>query len=132
MNKHKIEAKVNGKSVSFAVDSNERLIDMLRNRMGLTGTKEGCGKGDCGSCVVIVDGKTVNSCLMLAAQADGREIVTIEGLGTPKKLHPLQKAFVEKGAIQRARRSGRQSVATSAGARGTSRSSTPYKRRPPR
>ena len=100
MNKHKIKAKVNGESVSFAVDSNERLIDMLRNRMGLTGTKEGCGKGDCGSCVVIVDGKTVNSCLMLAAQADGKEVVTIEGLGTPEKMHPLQKAFVEKGAVQ--------------------------------
>jgi carbon-monoxide dehydrogenase small subunit len=100
MNKHKIKAKVNGKSVSFAVDSNERLIDMLRNRIGLTGTKEGCGKGDCGSCVVIVDGKTVNSCLMLAAQADGKAIVTIEGLGTPEKMHPLQKAFAEKGAVQ--------------------------------
>ncbi len=100
MNKHKVKARVNGKSVSFVVDSNERLIDMLRNRMGLTGTKEGCGKGDCGSCVVIVDGKTVNSCLMLAAQADGKSIVTIEGLGTPEKMHPLQKAFVDKGAIQ--------------------------------
>ena len=100
MSKHLIKTNVNGKAVSFNVDSQERLIDMLRNRMGLTGTKEGCGKGDCGSCVVVVDGKTVNSCLMLAAQVNGKKVITIEGLGTPEKLHPIQEAFVEKGAVQ--------------------------------
>jgi carbon-monoxide dehydrogenase small subunit len=100
MSKHSIKTNVNGRDISLTVDSNERLIDMLRNRMGLTGTKEGCGKGDCGSCVVIVDGKTVNSCLMLAVQAHGKKIITIEGLGSPEKLHPLQEAFVEKGAVQ--------------------------------
>jgi aerobic carbon-monoxide dehydrogenase small subunit len=100
MAEHLIKTSVNGKNVSFTVDSNERLIDMLRNRMNLTGTKEGCGKGDCGSCVVIVDGKTVNACLMLAPQAQGKKIVTIEGLGSPEKLHPIQESFVEKGAVQ--------------------------------
>ena len=100
MSKHLIKTNVNGKNISFTVDSNERLIDLLRNRMNLTGTKEGCGKGDCGSCVVIVDGKTVNACLMLAPQAQGKKIVTIEGLGSPEKLHPIQESFVEKGAVQ--------------------------------
>jgi len=100
MTQHLVKTNVNGKDVSITVDSNERLIDMLRDRMKLTGTKEGCGKGDCGSCVVIVDGKTVNACLMLAAQAQGKKIITIEGLGSPEELHPIQESFIEKGAVQ--------------------------------
>ncbi len=100
MTQHLVKTNVNGKEVSLTVDSNERLIDMIRNKLNLTGTKEGCGKGDCGSCVVIVDGKTVNACLMLAAQAHGKKILTIEGLGSPEELHPIQESFIEKGAVQ--------------------------------
>ncbi|MCL4460077.1 MAG: (2Fe-2S)-binding protein [Chloroflexi bacterium] len=76
------------------------LLSFLRDQMGLTGTKEGCGRGDCGACTVLIDGRNVNSCLMLAAEIDGCEVTTIEGLGTPEKLHPLQQSFIEEGAVQ--------------------------------
>ena len=76
------------------------LLQVLRDQLGLTGTKDGCSEGDCGACTVIVNGKPVNSCLVLAAQADGAEIVTIEGLGTAEAMHPLQAAFVEEGGTQ--------------------------------
>jgi carbon-monoxide dehydrogenase small subunit len=82
------------------VEPNQTLVDLLRYQLGLTGTKKGCEMGDCGSCTVILDGKAVNSCLVLALQADGRSIQTIEGLETGEGLHPVQEAFVEKGAIQ--------------------------------
>jgi aerobic carbon-monoxide dehydrogenase small subunit len=82
------------------VAPNKTLADMLREQLGLTGTKKGCEMGDCGSCTVILDGKPVNSCLVLAMQASGRTVTTIEGLASEKGLHPLQEAFVEKGAIQ--------------------------------
>ena len=95
-----ITLTVNGKPQEVAVSPNETLTDMLRYRLGLTGTKKGCEVGDCGSCTVIMDGKPVNSCLVLAMQAAGRTIETIEGLETDKGLHALQEAFVEKGAIQ--------------------------------
>lgn len=98
--KHPIRITVNGVRHSIEVEAIERLIDVLRNRLDLKGTKEGCGTGDCGACVVIVDGKTVPSCLVHAATLDGSEITTIEGIGTPDRLHPLQEAFIQTGAVQ--------------------------------
>ncbi|GAB6153664.1 (2Fe-2S)-binding protein [Desulfosporosinus burensis] len=91
---------VNNKPYTLNIDPKERLIDVLRNRLGLMGTKEGCGEGECGACTVIIDGKTVNSCLVLAAQANGSVITTIEGVGNRHKPHTVQKAFVEVGAVQ--------------------------------
>lgn len=91
---------VNDKDYEIAVETNETLTDLLRYRLGLTGTKKGCELGDCGACTVILDGKPVNSCLVLAVQANGHRITTIEGLEDEKGLHPLQQSFVDKGAIQ--------------------------------
>ena len=95
-----IYISVNDCDYEVAVEPNQTLTDLLRYQLGLTGTKKGCELGDCGSCTVIMDGKPVNSCLVLAMQANGRKITTVEGLETEKGLHPVQKAFVEKGAIQ--------------------------------
>ena len=91
---------VNDKDHELVVEPNKTLTDLLRCDLGLTGTKKGCEVGDCGSCTVLMDGKPVNSCLVLAVQANGKNILTIEGLETETGLHPIQKAFVEKGAIQ--------------------------------
>jgi carbon-monoxide dehydrogenase small subunit len=95
-----INLTINDQHYEVAVEPNQTLVDLLRYQLGLTGTKKGCEMGDCGSCTVILDGKAVNSCLVLALQADGRSIQTIEGLETGEGLHPVQEAFVEKGAIQ--------------------------------
>jgi carbon-monoxide dehydrogenase small subunit len=95
-----IRLTINDHPYEVAVESNQTLVDLLRYQIGLTGTKKGCEMGDCGSCTVIMDGKAVNSCLVLAIQADGRDIQTIEGMETNQGLHPVQEAFVEKGAIQ--------------------------------
>ncbi|MDD5206355.1 MAG: (2Fe-2S)-binding protein [Desulfobacterales bacterium] len=95
-----INLKINGKPYEIAVEPNKTLVDMLRYDLELTGTKKGCGTGECGSCTVILNGKPLNSCLVLAVQANGAEILTIEGLKPPVGLHPLQQAFVDKGAIQ--------------------------------
>ena len=95
-----LRMKVNGKAVEARVDPTWTLLRVLREELGLTGTKEGCGQGDCGACTVIMDGKAVQACLVLALQAEGKEVETIEGLGTPEKLHPLQASFLENGAIQ--------------------------------
>jgi len=95
-----IRLKVNGEPVEAAVSQNQTLVQFLREDLGLTGTKHGCGLGDCGACTVILDGKAVNSCLVLAVQANGCEVLTIEGLAENGKLHPIQQAFVDKGAIQ--------------------------------
>ena len=95
-----IHLTINDRQYEVAVEPNQTLVDLLRYQLKLTGTKKGCEMGDCGSCTVIMDGKAVNSCLVLALQADGRIIQTIEGLETGKGLHPVQAAFVEKGAIQ--------------------------------
>jgi len=95
-----IHLTINDQPYEVAVEPNQTLVDLLRYQLGLTGTKKGCEMGDCGSCTVILDGKAVNSCLVLALQADGRSIQTIEGLETGEGLHPVQEAFVEKGAIQ--------------------------------
>jgi len=95
-----IHLTINDQHYEVAVEPNQTLVDLLRYQLKLTGTKKGCEMGDCGSCTVIMDGKAVNSCLVLALQADGRTIQTIEGLETGEGLHPIQEAFVEKGAIQ--------------------------------
>ena len=98
--KRVITLNVNGKEYELAVAPNRTLTQALRDDLGLLGTKEGCGVGDCGACTVIMDGKPVNSCLILAVQAAGSELTTIEGVAGAQGLHPIQKAFVELGAIQ--------------------------------
>lgn len=99
--KHTISVTVNGNPYSVAVDSGRTLNEMLREDLNLTGTKLGCGTGDCGACTVMVDNRTINSCLTLAVEMDGKEIITVEGLAeSGEKLHPIQDAFIEKGAIQ--------------------------------
>jgi len=95
-----IHITVNHKTHELLVEPHETLLEVIREKLGLTGTKGGCHVGDCGTCTVILDGETVNSCLVLAVQADGKEVVTVEGLETVQGPHPLQQAFVEKGAIQ--------------------------------
>jgi len=95
-----IQLTVNGQPVDAAVEPNRTLLQFLREDLGLTGTKHGCGLGDCGACTVILDGQAVNSCLVLAIHANGREVLTIEGLAENGKLHPIQQAFVDKGSIQ--------------------------------
>lgn len=95
-----IQLVVNGEPVEGVVEPNRTLLQFLREDLGLTGTKHGCGLGDCGACTVILDGKPVNSCLVLAVQAQGREVLTVEGLAENGKLHPIQQAFVDKGGIQ--------------------------------
>jgi len=95
-----ITLTVNGTEHELAIEPNRTLLDVLRYDLELTGTKKGCDVGECGSCTVILNGKPVNACLVLAIQANGAEIITIEGLKPPQGLHPLQQAFVEKGAIQ--------------------------------
>ena len=100
MAKQVLNCTVNGEAVEVLVQPYVTLLDALREDMGLTGPKEGCGTGDCGACTVHVDGKVVASCLMLAMQARGRQVRTIEGLGTGDALHPLQDAFVRHGVPQ--------------------------------
>jgi carbon-monoxide dehydrogenase small subunit len=95
-----ITVTVNGTVYELQVKPWATLLDMIRDDLGLTGTKEGCGLGECGACTVIMDGKTVNACLVLAPEADGKEIITIEGLSRVDQLHPLQEAFMEHGGIQ--------------------------------
>ncbi len=99
--KHQIKFKVNGDEYSLAVDPWRTLNEMLRDDLNLTGTKLGCGTGDCGACTVIVDGRTVSSCLTLAVSINGKSIKTVEGLApSGEELHPIQEAFVKTGAIQ--------------------------------
>ena len=95
-----VEFTVNGDAYRFELEPNRRLIDVLRDDIGLTGTKEGCSIGVCGACTVQVDGDMISSCLMLAVNANGREITTIEGLAEGDRLHPLQRAFIEYGGFQ--------------------------------
>src|SRR4030042_1209266 len=95
-----IEIVVNKKNYKLNVQANRTLLEVLREELGLIGTKEGCGIGECGACTVIISGKTVNACLVLAAEADGNEITTIEGLADGGKLHPVQEAFMEVGGLQ--------------------------------
>lgn len=100
MKTYQIEINLNGEWRKAEVSARETLLEVLRNKMGATEVKDGCGKGDCGTCAVILDGKAVNSCLTLALQANGKQITTLKGIGTEEKPHPLQKSFVEHGAIQ--------------------------------
>jgi aerobic carbon-monoxide dehydrogenase small subunit len=95
-----IRFTLNGDPVELGVRPEETLVQTLRERLGLTGTKQGCDLGDCGSCLVLLDGEPVLSCLMLAADAEGHAVVTIEGLSNGERLHPVQAAFHEEGAIQ--------------------------------
>jgi carbon-monoxide dehydrogenase small subunit len=98
--KQLVTISVNGDSYEVAVAGHQRLIDVIRDVVGLTGTKEGCGEGECGACTVIMDGSPVNSCLVLAAQADGAEIITIEGLMVDGGMSLIQRTFVDLGAVQ--------------------------------
>ncbi len=100
MKKIDIKIQVNGEPHELTIAPGDRLVDLLRDQLNLTGTKEGCGEGECGACTVNLDGKAVLSCLILAAQADGCKILTIEGLQRGPELHPLQKAFVSESALQ--------------------------------
>ena len=100
MAKLDVELTVNGEKYKLEVGSQERLLDTLREQLKLTGTKEGCSVGECGACTVIVDDQAVNSCMVLTAQVDGSKIITVEGLESKSGLHPLQKAFIEKQAVQ--------------------------------
>jgi len=99
MNK-KIRVTLNGKRTDLDVPAHRLLLDLLRDEIGLTGTKEGCGTGDCGACTVLLNGKPVNSCLIFSGELDGADIVTIEGLKIGPELHPVQKAFIQDGGAQ--------------------------------
>jgi len=96
----RIKFKLNGRKVELDVPPGRRLLDLLREDLGLTGTKEGCGEGECGACAVIVDGKLRLSCLTTAIQVDGKEVLTVEGLAREGKLHPIQEALVETAGLQ--------------------------------
>ncbi len=95
-----LRLKVNGKPYTVRVKPQATLLDVIREELGLTGTKEGCGLGECGACTVIMGDKTVNACIVLAVEAQGKEITTIEGLADGSRLHPIQEAFVEAGGLQ--------------------------------
>jgi len=95
-----VKTKINGDTVNYVCEADETLLDVLRNRLGLTGAKEGCSTGDCGACSVTIDGRLTCSCLVLGAEADGHEIGTIEGMADGEELHPLQRKFLEHAALQ--------------------------------
>ncbi len=95
-----VTATINGEERSFLADERDSLLEALRERIGLTGAKEGCNNGNCGACAVILDGRLVNSCCVMAAEVEGAELTTIEGLAQPEALHPLQQAFLEDAALQ--------------------------------
>ena len=95
-----ITCKINGAATEFLCEPRQSLLEVLRDELKLTGAKEGCNNGNCGACNVILDGRLVNSCLVLAVEVEGREITTIEGLATPSGLHPLQQKFLENAALQ--------------------------------
>jgi len=98
--KRELHIRVNGDEYHLLVDTHRTLLEVIRDEIGLTGTKNGCNQGECGACTVLLDGEPVNSCLVLAHEAEGQDIVTIEGLASGDRLHPVQQAFVETGAIQ--------------------------------
>jgi aerobic carbon-monoxide dehydrogenase small subunit len=100
MAKHHVTATVNGDPVEFLCETQDTLLDALRDQLGLTGTKEGCATGDCGACSVTVDARLVCSCLMLAVEAEGKAVATIEGMAEGETLHPLQRKFLDHAALQ--------------------------------
>lgn len=100
MSKIQVDATINGEPAAFLCEGHDTLLWALRNAVGLTGTKEGCATGDCGTCSVMLDGRLVASCLVLAAEAEGRSITTIEGIAQGQTLHPLQRQFLEHAALQ--------------------------------
>ncbi|MFZ1479871.1 MAG: (2Fe-2S)-binding protein [Paracoccaceae bacterium] len=100
MSKHHVTTIVNGETVEFLTEPRETLLDCLRDHLGLTGSKEGCGTGDCGACSVTLDGVLVSSCLVLGVEAEGKKIETIEGMAAGAELHPLQRKFIEHAALQ--------------------------------
>lgn len=98
--KKTIRLTINGEEKALTVGVQQTLLEVLREDLGMTGTKKGCNQGECGACTILLDGKPVSSCLLLAVRAEGKTVVTIEGLAQTGKLHPIQQAFNEKGAIQ--------------------------------
>ncbi len=96
----RVSATVNGEPVEFLCEPRQSLLECLRDILGLTGTKEGCNDGNCGACSVLLDGRLVNSCLVLGVEVDGQEVTTVEGLAGPQGLHPLQRAFLDHAALQ--------------------------------
>jgi carbon-monoxide dehydrogenase small subunit len=97
---HSITLKINGETYQLNVKPNTLLLDLIRDEIGLTGTKRGCDAGECGACTILIEGKPVNSCLLLAVEVDGKDILTVEGLAKNGQLHPLQVTFAEEGAVQ--------------------------------
>ena len=95
-----VQTKINGEDIDFLCEPRDTLLDVLRDNLGLTGTKEGCSNGNCGACTVILDGRAVDSCLVLGVEADGQDITTIEGIATSEGLHPVQQKFLEHAALQ--------------------------------
>ena len=95
-----VNFRLNGKNVSCTVEAEEVLVDTIRNRFRLTGTKKACGTGDCSACTVLLDGAAVRSCILLTVMVDGHDVTTIEGVGTMNQLHPVQQAFIDAGAVQ--------------------------------
>ena len=100
MSKHHVSTTINGEPVEFLCETQQTLLDVLRNELHLTGSKEGCASGDCGACSVIVDGRVVCSCLVLGVEAEGHTVTTIEGIAQGDKLHPVQQRFLEYAALQ--------------------------------
>jgi carbon-monoxide dehydrogenase small subunit len=100
MSKVHVQTRINGEEVEFLCEPRQSLLEVLREDLGFTGTKEGCNDGNCGACSVILDGILVNSCLVLAVESQGKEILTVEGLAAPEGLHPLQQKFLEHAALQ--------------------------------
>jgi aerobic carbon-monoxide dehydrogenase small subunit len=95
-----VKATINGEDMEFLADTRDSLLEVLRDRLGLTGAKEGCNNGNCGACAVIMDGRLVNSCCVMAAEVEGSELVTIEGVAENGQLHPLQQSFLQEAALQ--------------------------------
>ena len=100
MSKTHVHTKINGEDVEFLCEPRQSLLEVLREELGFTGTKEGCNDGNCGACTVVFDGRIINSCLVLGVEVQGREVTTIEGLATADGLHPIQTAFLENAALQ--------------------------------